>query len=832
MAEQRDKNAKTSNDCEQPERREFLQAIGAGAALATGAGLLGTPTADAAPRSAARTKGTPGSVSATAPALAPPVGSEQVLTTADSEGLLNVHVKDGRIVRVSSLDAPENEASPMALQWHRRVYAPDRILQPMVRVGWKPNGEGSRETRGSDAYKTISWKAALDLVAGELKRVKETYGNEAISAKVVGGWQTAGNFHAKMTQSNRFFSSFGGHTNMIGNKSFACWQWAAPYSWGTMYPGDSMEDSLANTKTMIFWASDPMDCWKVRAPADLRMREWLAAMKQKGVRFITIDPVFTKTAEMSDLWLPIRPDSDCALMAAMAYVMLQENLHSRDFLDRCTVGFEPFRAYVTGESDGTPKTPEWAAKLTDLTVEQIRALALEYGRTERVKINCARGIQRNDHGEQQVRMLITLAAMKGEIGLPGGGLGFEVPGFAGTGDARVKGSFPGQIPMMRNPVTQVLLDQNLADGLMADAPITFNHDGKTYTYPQPGKSRIRLMHWVGGSMLNQHDDINKMLRALRSIETLIVQDSWWTPGARIADIVLPINTLFERNDITRFWRYVVYQHKIIEPLGQSRSDFEVFRDLAERLGFKDKFTGGLDTEDGWLRKLYSQGELGMSYDEFRKVGFVKLPVEENKAVAFAAFRRDPDANKLQTPSGKIEIHSERIAKYGYKDCPPTPTFLEPFEWLGSREAETYPLAMINKHSPWRRHSSYDNIAELHRCSKVNGFEALWINPQDAAPRGIKTGDVLRVFNGRGAVAAGAYVTTRVRARCVVLHQGAWYSPVEPGKIGSLDRGGCSNTLNAQRGTSQLAQGPVCHTCLVQVEKMPGEVKPNDYAPVA
>jgi molybdopterin guanine dinucleotide-containing S/N-oxide reductase-like protein len=808
------------------ERRQLLQAFGVGAVAATTAGL-GT-VAEAAPKA----KPDPKLAAADRSMLSPPCGSEQVLTSADSEGLINVHVKNGKILRVASLDAPENEASPMGLQWHRRVYAPDRILQPMVRVGWKPGGEGNAASRGSDTYKTVSWKTALDLVAGELKRLKEKNGNEAFAAKVVGGWQTAGNLNAKMTQIARFYGLYGGFTTYIGNKSFACWQWAAPYSMGTMYPSDSMRDTLENTKTMIFWSSDPMDCFKVRAVTYGRIQNWLAELKAKGVRFITIDPIQTKTAEMSDLWLPIRPDSDCALMAAMAYVMIKEDLYAKDFLESHTVGFEQFRAYVMGDSDGVPKTPEWASKQTDLPAEQITSLALEYAKTKGVKINCARGIQRNDHGEQQVRMLIALAAMKGEIGLPGGGLGFEVPGFAGVGDDIPQGKAPGAFPSARNPVSQVLLDQNLAEGLMAKDPITFNHDGKTYTYPQPGKSRIKLMHWVGGAMLNQHDDVNKMLKALESVETLIVQDSWWTPGARIADIVLPINTLFEREDITRFWRYVVFQQKIIEPLGQSKSDFWVFKELSDRLGFKDKFTDGIDSEEGWLKKLYGQSDIPMSYEEFKKAGFYKMPVKENRAVAFSAFRQDPVKNKLNTPSGKIEITSERIAKMNYKDCPPTPMFLEPFEWLGSAQAAKYPLAMVNKHSPWRRHSSYDNVAELHAGSKVGGFEAVWINPADAEKRGIKTGDVVRVHNGRGQVAAGAYVTTKVRPRCVVLHQGAWFRPAEPGKIGSLDRGGSSSVLTAQRGTSQLAQGPVCHTCLVEIEKITDKVMPNDYAPVA
>ena len=802
-------------------RRGFLRDLGlsaatAGATLLTGPAILDSSASAATPM----TTSTP---------LDPPAGTEQVLTSADSEGLINVHVKDGRIFRLSSLNYPENEAAPMALNWHHRVYAPDRILYPMVRRDWKPGG-GNPMTRGVPSYRRVSWAEAFDLVARELERVKGRYRNEAILGSVIGGWQTAGNLHTKVGQVSRFLGLYGGYTSLIGNKSYACWQWGAPYSWGQMYPDDSMADTLANTTLFIFWASDPIDCLKVRAPSYARIREWVKTMKQRGIKLITIDPVYTETAEISDEWIPIRPGGDSALMAAMAYVMISENLYSKAFVDTYTYGFEPFRQYVMGETDKQPKTPEWAARLTDIPADRIRALAHQYAQTPRVKISCARGIQRNDHGEQQVRMLITLAALKGEFGLPGGGLSFEIPGFAGAGDARVRGRGPDLFPGVQNPVTQIILDQQFANAVL-NAPVTMHHNGKTYQYPQPGKSELKLIYWVGGAVLNQHDQINLTLQALQKIETIIVQDSWWTPTARMADIVLPINTLFERNDITQFWRYVVYQHKIIEPLGESKSDFEVFTELAARLGFKDKFTMGMETEDAWLRKLYSVAQIPMSYERFREVGSYELPVDEAPYVAFADFRRDPAGHPLNTPSGKIEIYSETIAKYGYADCPPTPQWMEPFEWLGSAKTQQYPLHLINKHPQWRRHSSYDNVETLHQFSKVRGHEPVWINPKDAAARAVKTGDIVRVFNDRGQVLAAAVVTQQVRPQVVVLHQGAWYRPEEPGKIGALDRGGCVNTLTAQRGTSQLAQGPVCHTGLVQIEKYFGGARPNDWAPV-
>ncbi|MDJ0932311.1 molybdopterin dinucleotide binding domain-containing protein [Breoghania sp.] len=221
----------------------------------------------------------------------------------------------------------------------------------------------------------------------------------------------------------------------------------------------------------------------------------------------------------------------------------------------------------------------------------------------------------------------------------------------------------------------------------------------------------------------------------------------------------------------------------------------------------------------------------MSFEEFKKAGVVKLPVDKTPYVAFSDFREDPEAHPLKTASGKFEIHSETTEGYGYKDCPGTPQWIEPFEWLGSKATADFPLHIVNKHPLYRRHSSYDNVQALHEKSKVNGFEPIFVNPKDAESRRIKSGDVVRVFNERGAVLCGAEVTDRIREKVVLLQEDSWYAPAEPGKIGSVDRGGCANMLTAQRGTSQLAQGPVCHDSLVQIEKYEGDVKPNEYAPI-
>ncbi len=758
----------------------------------------------------------------------PAYGTEQVLTTGDHEGLIRVVVKNGMILRVESLDSADIKSSPMALAWDRRAYAPDRILYPMVRADWAPGGGGDRTTRGQPRYRRVSWDEALDLVAAELQRVKTTYGNEAILGQPVAGWWTLGFLHNKNSQSGRFFGLFGGNTSLLGNKSYASWQWAAPYSIGMVTPQVALQESLDNANLVIFWGADPYNTTRTFFANGLQQR-WIEDLRRKGTRTITVDPLFTETAARSSQWLAARPGSDSAVMAAMAYVMLTEGLQDQAFLDKYTVGFEPFRQYVMGESDGTPKTPAWAAALSDLSTETITALAREFATTENALLVPGYGLQRQDFGEQQVRMIIALAALKGDLGKPGGGLTICVYGIHGlpTAASSSFGAFPGA----PNPVTQTILEQKLAESIL-NAPVTFDHNGSSYTYPEPGKSELKLIHWNCGSSINQHDDINQTLKAMQKIETIIMQDSWWTTGMRMADIVLPIVTLLERNDLSTSWRYGLYQHQIIEPLGEARSDFEVFRDLADRLGFKDEFTQGRETEEAWLMSLFETAKLPMSYEAFKEQGYIKFPITGQPANDFAAFRENPALNPLSTPSGKIEFESAKIASFGYDDVPASPQWMEPKEWLGSPKAATYPLHMITKHPWWRRHSSYANVDTLRWESKIDGFEPVLISPADAEARGIAHGDLVRVFNDRGQVVCAANVTADIRPQVVILQQGSWYRPLEDGVIGTIDRGGCANTLTRQDGTSRLAMGPVAHSNLVQIEKYEGSIAPNDFAPIA
>jgi molybdopterin guanine dinucleotide-containing S/N-oxide reductase-like protein len=762
--------------------------------------------------------------------ILPEYGVEEVLTTADREGMIEVSVKNGMILRVESLDYPKMEATPMALNWHRRVYAPDRILYPMVRVDWEPGGGGDRTTRGQPRYRRVSWDEALDLVAGELQRVVDSYGNEAIYNTST--WATAGSLHVKDNQVRKLLNLIGGYSTRLGNKSYACWSWTAPHVIGMGYPTHSMKDILENGKLVVFWGTDPINTTRT-ADGNGQHAKWVKELRRNGVKVITIDAISTETAEASDQWIAPRPGSDGAMMAAIANVMIAEDLYDKDFIDQYTLGFDEFRAYVMGESDGQPKTPEWAAEKADVPAETIRALAMEFATTKGVMLAPGFGLQRAEFGEHVGVMLpVALAAMKGELGTNGGGLAVYV--YGSHGRPQTVGRGPNGFSAGRNPVTQLILEQGFARQLL-DAPVTFNHNGTEYRYPEEGKSEIKLAYIAAGSrVVNQHDQINQQLEALQKLETFIVQDSWWTAGARLADIVLPVATLFERNDVTQSGEYVIFQHQIIEPLGESMTDFQICSALADRLGVKDDFIEGKETEEAWLRELYAASDVPMSFEEFREAGYYVLPTQDSPEIPagpFHAFRENPALNPLGTPSGKIEITPSAIAGFGYDDCPAVPQWMEPSEWLGSPKAEEYPFHLITKHPWWRRHSSYGNVDTLNEVAKINGFEPVIINPADAAAKGIVTGDVVRVFNDRGQILCGALVTDAVRPNVVIVQQGSWYDPAEPGVVGSLDFGGCANVLTREGGSSQQAQSPVAHTGLVNFEKYEGMAAPNDFAPI-
>jgi biotin/methionine sulfoxide reductase len=751
--------------------------------------------------------------------------------TSTHWGTYEVEVAGNRVVALRPFDR-DPDPSPIGEGLVDAVEAECRIAQPMVRAGYLAGGPAAGGAgRGAEPFVAVSWDRALDLVAAELRRVRDRHGNETIYAGSY-GWASAGRFHHAQSQLRRFMNLLGGHVFHKNSYSLAAADVILPHVIGDLYSLLGQHTPwpviAAHGQLVVAFGGMPAKNAQVNSGGVGRhaMREGLRQCRDAGVRFVNLGPLRDDVEEwLGAEWLPLDPGTDTAVMLGLAHTLLAEGLHDQAFLDRYCVGFDRFRAYVLGEADGVPKTAEWAAAISKLPAAQIRNLARRMAGS-RTLVTVSWSLQRADHGEQPFWMAMALAAMLGQIGLPGGGVGFGYGAIHGIGHAVADVKW-ASVPQGANPVRTFIPVSRIADMLLSPGA-TIDYDGTRVTFPD-----IKLVYWAGGNPFHHHQDLNRLLVAWRRPETIIVHEPWWTPLARHADVVFPATTTLERNDLgaAGFDGFAIAMRQAIPPVGEARSDFEIFRGLAERLGVADRFTEGR-SEMEWVRELYevSRRRLAGSeaalpdFDTFWRDGFAELPPPRRPVVMLEAFREDPAAHPLRTPSGKLEIFSETIAGFGYDDCPGHPVWLEPREWLGAGLAARYPLHMISNQPRTRLHSQLDP-GKTSRSSKIADREPIWIHPEDAAARGIATGDVVRVFNDRGACLAGALVTDAVRPRVVQLATGAWYDPLEPGRVGTLDRHGNPNVLTRDEGCSRLSQGPCAQSTLVEVERYAGPVPP-------
>ena len=748
--------------------------------------------------------------------------------TATHWGAYRIGVEDGRISHVepASYDPdPSAIGRSLAESCGHRV----RIAQPMVREGWlRDTRDHYREGRGKDAFIPVSWERALDLVAGELIRVREDHGNASIFAGAY-GWASAGRFHHAQSQMRRFLNMFGGHTNTVNTYSFAAAEVVVPHIVGSFYEvlfaGTTVDNVAGHGELVVAFGGWPLKNSQVNAGGVSRheVRGAQKKCKDAGVEFVYVGPNRDDMAEFLDAeWVQLRPTTDTAVMLGLAHTLLVEGLYDSSFVYSHCVGFDRFRDYLLGVEDGEAKTAEWASGISGVPAGQIIKLARRMA-SSRTLITASWSMQRAEHGEQPYWMLIVLAAMLGQIGLPGAGFGFGHAAAEGIGTRWDHPIRPAALPVPENPVREVFPVSRIAD-LLLNPGGRCDYDGKALTFPD-----TRLVYWCGGNPFHHHQDLNRLLEAWRRPETIIVHEPWWTSTARHSDIVLPCTSTLERNDFTLGhcdWSLQAMQ-KVIDPVAQSRNEYDIFADLADRLGFRERFTEGRD-EDAWLRWFYdrtveSAAAVGVNmpgFEAFWEQGSCDLPAFENPSVLFAAFRADPDKHPLATPSGKIEIYSETIASFGYDDCPPHPMWIEPQEWLGSDMTRKYPCHLLTNQPKDKLHSQLD-FAVNSRDIKIKGRAPVWINPVDAAARNIRSGDIVRVYNDRGSCLAGALVTEDVQERVVIIPTGAWYDPETPGQVGAMDVHGNPNILTRDAGTSKLAQGPVAQSCLVDLELFDG-----------
>lgn len=700
---------------------------------------------------------------------------------------MKVHVSGGRIVRIESGDE-DKTSHRMCVRgraYRQRVYAPDRLLYPLKRTG----------ARGSGEFTRVSWDEALETVACEIKRVRDTYGNASIlhfcsmaDAHTIHHVQA---FHSLLCQ-------FGGYTapwGFISNEGLA---FASGTTYGARPTGYAPEEYL-KSRLIIMWGWNP-----VVTQQGTRIPGALCSAKENGTRFTCVDPQYTDSAAtLADQWIPIRPGTDVAVFCAMAYVIIKENLQDQHFIDSYTFGFDRFRDYILGLEDGIAKKPEWAESNSGIPAATIANLAREYSRLKPAALITGYSAGRTAFGEQFHRAAFALEAITGNAAIKS--IGQPVPKVTGritqlpAPPNKTETGAPSRWNAIPYRSASVNSSARVNVSLLADAILK----GKAGGYP----ADYKFLWLSNNNYLNQLAEVNKTIEAFRKLEFILVTEQFMSSSARFADIIFPVCTFLERNDLYAPPGSGVYGLvcKAIEPLGESKSQLQICAALALKLGITD-YNDKSDEE--WVRFMVAKlsKEVGFpDYDTLKKQGFYRIKpynTAANKAP------EDSEEKPFSTPSGKIEIYSQIIAKMHHPQIPSIPKYMETWESLNDSLARNYPLQLITPHFRRRAHSQFDNLPWLRELQT----QAVDINTIDAKSRGISDGDMVRVFNARGDMMIPAHVTERIIPGVVAVPQGAWYDPDENG----IDRGGCANILT--KNVTSPAGAFVSNTALVQVEK--------------
>jgi anaerobic dimethyl sulfoxide reductase subunit A len=722
---------------------------------------------------------------------------EEIISTVCSSHcggscLLKAHVKDGIVTRIETDDGdePQFRGCLKGRAQRQRIYAPDRLKHPLKRVG----------ARGEDSFEPISWEEALNTVAAQMKRLRETYGSSALVYWVSGGDQ--GIVHDTWARMSRLLCLSGGYSRPWGVHSYEGGIFAELATYGTAWESTTRDD-LLNSRLILLWGWNPTS-----TVTDTNTSWYLIQAREAGIKIISIDPRYTDTTScFADQWIPIRPGTDTAALMAMAHVILTENLQDQAFLNTFTTGFEAFRDYVMGKEDGLPKTPVWAEAITGLPSEVTIQLARDYATIKPAALMAGIAAGRTAYGEQYHRAAIALAAMTGNIGIPGGsaaGRAWSIHGplyRLGPGMPVPPNPVDAQIPMPKDK----LVSRNFYVYGMGNVNVFKLTEailqGKAGRYP----ADYKFLYLSNSNIVNQWPDTNKTIKALQALEFIVVEEQFMTATARYADIVLPTTTMFERNDITVGVTppFLGYRNKVIAPLHEARSQLDIANELARRLGIDDYND---KTDEEWIHQVVDGSDV-TDYDDFKRQGVFRIRHDE-PFVAFAKEIRDPENHPFPTASRKIEIYSQQIADLGNPDLPAIPQYIEAWESPRDPLALKYPLQLITTHTKRRAHTQFETLPWLRELEP----HAITINTVDAQQRGILHGDRVRVFNDRGQMVLPAKVTERIMPGVVDIPQGAWYNPDAAG----VDQGGCANVLT--RDEPSPAGALPTNTSLVEVER--------------
>lgn len=766
--------------------------------------------------------------------------TERNVLTANRWGIARAQTRGGRIESLTPI-AEDPSPSPLIDRLASLPTNPQRIKHPAVRRSFLTDGVASKALRGEEGYVEVDWETALTLAAQHIQSVYQTTGPKSVWGWSY-GWMNTGHVEGVRPLLQRFLNIMGGfvpckntysnaaittiQTHIVGDRDPRCSDW---------------ESVFEASERVVFWGADPVRTNDVDwfTPLHQGRANALKLKHYPHIKTYSVAPVVTDTARaLHSESLLVFPGSDAAILAAMIYVLIERDLVNWDFLARCTVGYEALVDDILGKTDGIAKTPEWAAAIAGISAQTIVDLTLDLA-SHRTMLMMGWGPQREEHGEQAPWMAWAFAAFLGQIGLPGGGIGtnyhYDSGGNAPSLAPALKGMPTDPTGSMREAFAKgvkAVPVASIARSLLHPGEV-IDFNGERVTLPD-----LKLVFWAGGNPFAHHPDTNQVHEAFKRPDVVICSDINWSPMARHADIVLPACTNFEVSDISRIGAYtndgVVFTEAALPPQGEAKSNYEIFRLLAQKCGVETLFTEGL-TAEGWRQRFYeelvkdaaAQGIALPDYPTAKAQGLVLFPRPTPGSVApfvaYADFRQDPEAHPLKTPSGKIEIRSSAVASFGYDEIPPYPHYQAPGEGVGRTDDE-YPLVLLTSKSEKRLHSQLDST-----LTERYGPEPVRIHPEDALRYGIRAGETVLVKSRRGQVLLRAEITEGIRPGVVAVNHGSWYDPVNDATLGRVDRHGCANTLTRDVPTSRLAQGNVSSSCVVSVSPYRGAL--DAFAPM-
>jgi biotin/methionine sulfoxide reductase len=741
-------------------------------------------------------------------------------------GVFSAGWVDGRL-KVAPF-AGDPDPNPLIDNFADAIHHRARVTTPMVRRGWLENGPGPSTRRGSDDFVAMGWDEVLDLLSAELARVRDTHGPESVFGGSY-GWSSAGRFHHAQSQVHRFLNtSIGGYVRSVNNYSAGASLPLMPHVLGALDDvarrNVTWEQIVEHTDVVLAFGGMALRNSRVASGGISRHveRGAMLAAARRGCRFVSISPLRDDMPEESAFeWLPATPGTDTALMLGLVHELVRLGLHDRDFIASHCDGWETFEHYLMGRSDGVPKSCAWAAALCGIDQARLVALARSLA-GKRTLVVVSHSLQRSAHGEQPVWMGVVLAAALGQIGLPGGGYNYAL-GTLGHYGKRDNAVPAAALPQGSNGVKDFIPVARISDMLLHPGQ-AYDYNGERRVYPH-----IRLAYWAGGNPFHHHQDLQRLSSALATLDTFVVHEIAWTATARHADIVLPCTMTLEREDIgaTPTDPVFVAMHRIVEPHGDSRDDYDIFCDLARRLGSLEAFSEGRDTRQ-WLAHLYERTRTGLAdlgleapdFETFWERGLLELPQKDDDGGMLRAFREDPVRAPLATPSGKVQVSSPVVAAFGYADCPGHPAWIPPQHAPDDR----HPLWLVANQPHSKLHSQLD-YGGHSQSTKRHGREVCSLHPDAAGARGISDGDIVRIFNEVGACLASARLSADMLASVVQLPTGAWYDPGIDDQGRPICMHGNPNVLTRDIGTSSLAQGCAGQLSTVQVERYYGPVPP-------